>query len=40
MGSTAIAPGNALFGAFVGLFVKSIGTSDRTLQFRTQTVTP
>jgi hypothetical protein len=40
MGSTAIAPGNALFGAFVGLFVKSIGTSDRTLQFRTQAVTP
>jgi hypothetical protein len=40
MGSTAIAPGNALFGAFVGLFVKSIGTSDRTLQFRTQAVAP
>jgi hypothetical protein len=40
MGSTAIAPGNALFGAFVGLFVKSIGASDRTLQFRTQAVAP
>jgi hypothetical protein len=40
MGSTALAPGNALFGAFVGLFVKSIGTSDRTLQFRTQAFTP
>jgi hypothetical protein len=40
MGSTAIAPGNALFGAFVGLFVRSIGTSDRTLQFRTQAITP
>jgi hypothetical protein len=40
IGSTAIAPGNALFGAFVGLFVKSIGASDRTLQFRTQAVAP
>jgi hypothetical protein len=40
MGSTALAPGNALFGAFVGLFVKSIGTSDRTLQFRTQSFAP
>jgi hypothetical protein len=40
MGSTALAPGNALFGAFVGLFVKSIGTSDRTLQFRTQAFAP
>jgi hypothetical protein len=35
MGSTAIAPGNALFGAFVGLFVRNIGASDRTIQFRT-----
>ena len=40
MGSTALAPGNSLFGAFVGLFVKSIGTSDRTLQFRTQAFSP
>jgi hypothetical protein len=40
MGSTAIAPGNALFGAFVGLFVRSIGASDRTLQFRTQAIAP
>ncbi len=40
MGSTAIAPGNALFGAFVGLFVKNIGVSDRTIQFRTQAFAP
>jgi hypothetical protein len=40
MGSTAIAPGNALFGAFVGLFVRNIGASDRTLQFRTQSFVP
>jgi hypothetical protein len=40
MGSTAIAPGNALFGAFVGLFVRNIGGSDRTLQFRTQSFVP
>ena len=40
MGSTAIAPGNALFGAFVGLFVRNIGASDRTLQFRTQPFVP
>ncbi len=40
MGSTAIAAGNALFGAFVGLFVRNIGASDRTLQFRTQSFVP
>ncbi len=40
MGSTGIAPGNALFGAFVGLFVRNIGASDRTLQFRTQSFVP
>jgi hypothetical protein len=40
MGSTALAPGNALFGAFVGLFVKNIGASDRTIQFRTQAFVP
>jgi hypothetical protein len=40
MGSTAIAPGNALFGAFVGLFVRNIGASDRTVQFRTQVFVP
>jgi hypothetical protein len=39
-GSTGIAPGDALFGSFVGIFVRQIGTSDRTLRFRTQTFTP
>jgi hypothetical protein len=39
-GSTGIGPGDALFGSFVGLFVRQIGTADRTLRFRTQTVTP
>jgi len=39
-GSTGIGPGDALFGSFVGLFVRQIGTSDRTLRFRTQTFTP
>ncbi len=39
-GSVGIGPGDALFGSFVGLFVRQIGTSDRTLRFRTQVVTP
>jgi hypothetical protein len=39
-GSTGIGPGDALFGSFVGLFVKGIGKADRTLQFRTQTIPP
>lgn len=39
-GSTGIGPSDALFGSFVGLFVRSIGTSDKTLRFRTQTLTP
>ncbi|WP_394850772.1 hypothetical protein LZC95_25360 [Pendulispora brunnea] len=39
-GSTGIGPSDALFGSFVGLFVRSIGSSDRTLRFRTQTVVP
>lgn len=39
-GSTGIGPSDALFGSFVGLFVRQIGTSDRTLRFRTQTFTP
>lgn len=37
-GSTGISPGDALFGSFVGLFVRQIGTSDKTLQFRTQSI--
>lgn len=39
-GSTGIGPGDALFGSFVGLFVKQMGTADRTLRFRTQSLTP
>ncbi len=39
-GSTGIGPGDALFGSFVGLFVRQIGTSDRSLTFRTQAFTP
>jgi hypothetical protein len=39
-GSTGIGPGDALFGSFVGLFVRQIGTADRTLRFRTQAITP
>ncbi len=35
-GSTSIGPSDALFGSFVGLFVRQIGTSDGTLRFRTQ----
>lgn len=39
-GSTGIGPGDALFGSFVGLFVRQIGTADRTLRFRTQVAPP
>jgi hypothetical protein len=39
-GSTGIGPGDALFGSFVGLLVRQIGTSDKTLLFRTQSFTP
>jgi hypothetical protein len=39
-GSTGIAPSDALFGSFVGLFVRQIGTSDRTMRFRTQPIVP
>ena len=39
-GSTGIGPGDALFGSFVGLFVRQLGNADRTLRFRTQSVTP
>ena len=37
-GSTNLTPSDALFGSFVGLFVRDIGTSDRKLRFRTQSV--
>lgn len=36
-GSTNIGPSDALFGSFVGLFVRQIGQADRTLRFRTAT---
>lgn len=39
-GSTNIGPSDALFGSFVGLFVRNIGASDKTLRFRTQPITP
>ena len=39
-GNTGIGPSDALFGSFVQLFVRQIATSDRTLTFRTQGVTP
>lgn len=39
-GSTGINPGDALFGSVVGLFLRQIGTADRTLRFRTQDLTP
>lgn len=39
-GSTGIGPSDALFGSFAQLFVRQIATSDKTLTFRTQDVTP
>lgn len=39
-GSTGIGPSDALFGSFVGLFVRQIGKSDKTLTFRTQPIVP
>lgn len=39
-GSTGIGPGDALFGSFVGLFVRDISKAERTLRFRTQPFTP
>jgi hypothetical protein len=39
-GSTNIGPSDALFGSFVGLFVRQIGNADKTLRFRTQYMTP
>jgi len=39
-GGTTAAPGDALFGSFVGLFVARIGSADRQLSFRTQLVAP
>jgi hypothetical protein len=39
-GSTGIGPTDALFGSFVQLFARQIATSDKTLTFRTEDVTP
>jgi hypothetical protein len=39
-GSTAIGPGDSLFGSFVGLFVAKVGDADRKLSFRTQAFLP
>jgi hypothetical protein len=39
-GSTGIGPGDALFGSFVGLFVRNIGQAEQPLRFRTQSFTP
>jgi hypothetical protein len=38
--TTTAAPGDALFGSFVGLFVARIGTADRQIAFRTQSFSP
>jgi hypothetical protein len=37
-GTSTTAPGDALFGSFVGLFVARVGTADRQITFRTQSV--
>ncbi len=39
-GSSAIGPGDSLFGSFVGLFVARVGDADKKLAFRTQTFAP
>ncbi|MCC6554400.1 MAG: hypothetical protein IT372_15590 [Polyangiaceae bacterium] len=39
-GSTAIGPGDSLFGSFVGLFVTRVESADRRLAFRTQPFFP
>jgi hypothetical protein len=39
-GSTAIGPGDSLFGSFVGLFVTRIESADRKIAFRTQAFLP
>jgi hypothetical protein len=39
-GSTVIGPSDALFGNFAQLFARQVATSDKTLTFRTQDVTP
>jgi len=39
-GTSTAAPGDALFGSFVGLFVARIGSADRQVAFRTQAFLP
>jgi len=39
-GNRDISSGDALFGGFVRLFVGQIGNSDKTLTFKTQSITP
>ena len=39
-GSSTISQGSAIFGSFTSLFVRTIGTSLQTLQFRTQVFVP
>jgi hypothetical protein len=39
-GSNGISAGDALFSQAVGIFVRQLGTADRTLSFRTPTFTP
>jgi hypothetical protein len=39
-GATGISPGSAIFGSFASLFVRSIGSSLYTVQFRTQSIVP
>jgi hypothetical protein len=39
-GSTSISAGDALFSQAVGIFVRQLGTADRTMSFRTPAFTP
>lgn len=39
-GSSAVSPGGAIFGSFVSLFIRNIGASLQSLQFRTQEFVP
>jgi hypothetical protein len=39
-GAVEVGPGDALFSAFVGLLLRDVAGSDRTLEFRTQSFVP
>lgn len=39
-GSTTIGPSDALFGSFIGLFVRNVARADKTVTFRTPVVMP